>query len=47
MSELTEVSGIGPSTARAVLAALAIAENDLALAKEPPVGAEKTNGVAR
>jgi excinuclease ABC subunit C len=40
VSELTEVSGIGPSTARAVLAALALAEDQ-------PVGAEGTNGVAR
>jgi len=59
VSELTEVSGIGPSTARAVLAALALAENNLGLAENnltlaehdsgsaQPVGAEDNNGVAR
>jgi excinuclease ABC subunit C len=52
VSELTEVSGIGPSTARAVLAALALAENDLTLAEHDsesaqPVGADDNNGVAR
>jgi len=36
--ELTEVPGVGPSTARAVLAALGSAE---------PLGAEDDNGVAR